>query len=713
MVRCLVPEGGIQLIRLIVSALAAIAALLAVAPVASAAPTPLGRACAPDAGVRFCGGTQATRVPSFDGVPLDVDVTLPATGEGPFPTLVMLHGYGGNKKNFETTDPTGGDDRYTNVWFAKKGYAVVTYSARGFGDSCGSVAARVHPGCARGWIHLADQRFEGRDTQHLLGLLVDQGVARPDALGVTGVSYGGGQSMMLAYLHDRVRLPDGSFIPWRSPKGTPLRIAAAWPRWPWSDLVSALVPNGRFRDFETPRRDESRKPLGIPKQSYISGLYALGSTAGYYAPPGVDPTADITTWFARINRGEPESQDQRDIADEIYNHHSAMGIPPAASGTPPLLIQQGWTDDLFPAPEAVRAYNDVRSRGGNVALQLADIGHARGQNKQPVDVALNSQGSDFLDQHLRRSGTAAPATGSVVAYTQTCPDDAPAGGPFRSPTWAAMTPGALRGSFTAPQTVTSEGGDPQTGTGTDPVAGGGACRRFAAEDAPGTAVYRMPVRSSVTMVGLPVIQARIRTTGAGGQLDGRLWDVGPDGQQILVSRGGYRLADDQTGRILFQLQGNGYRFERGHTARLELTGRDAPFLRPSNGRFTVEVLDATLELPVRERPGTGSVVAPAQDAGAAPRRSLRLSIAPRRVRAGRTTKFRIVVRERRCAACRLRAARATRVRFAGKTYRLRGSRRTVTLRLRRPGMVRARATRSGYRAGTAGVRVIRAVRLTG
>src|ERR1700735_598389 len=45
-----------------------------------------GHACKFPDWVRFCpteGLSQ--RVPSFDGVPLDVDVTLPATGNGPFP----------------------------------------------------------------------------------------------------------------------------------------------------------------------------------------------------------------------------------------------------------------------------------------------------------------------------------------------------------------------------------------------------------------------------------------------------------------------------------------------------------------------------------------------------------------------------------------------------------------------------------------------------
>jgi hypothetical protein len=130
---------------------------------------------------------------------------------------------------------------------------VVNSTARGFGQSCGAPASRT-PDCAQGWLHLADQRFEARDTQTLLGLLADQGIAKPGALGVTGISYGGGQSLELAYLRDRIRRADGSFAPWKSPKGTPLAIAAAYPRWPWSDLVNSLLPNGRFLDYRVSGR---------------------------------------------------------------------------------------------------------------------------------------------------------------------------------------------------------------------------------------------------------------------------------------------------------------------------------------------------------------------------------------------------------------------------------------------------------------------------
>jgi pimeloyl-ACP methyl ester carboxylesterase len=176
--------------------------VLALVPAsAAAAPQPFGHACTAQNGVRVCPPNALTdRVASFDGVPLDVDVTLPPTGDGPFPTIVMLHGYGGDKTSYEASKPEGDKQpssepesattyHWNSNFFARRGYAVVNTSARGFGRSCGAVSSRT-PDCARGWIHLADQRYEARDSQHLLGLLVDQRVAKRGALGVTGISYG-------------------------------------------------------------------------------------------------------------------------------------------------------------------------------------------------------------------------------------------------------------------------------------------------------------------------------------------------------------------------------------------------------------------------------------------------------------------------------------------------------------------------------------------
>src|SRR3954468_15004148 len=101
--------------------------LVPAASAAAAAPAPFGtHACAPQDGVRSCPGTVATRVTTFDGVPLDADVALPATGDAGLPLVVISHGWGGSKVGFAEMRP-----------WAERGYAVLAFSARGFGDSCG------------------------------------------------------------------------------------------------------------------------------------------------------------------------------------------------------------------------------------------------------------------------------------------------------------------------------------------------------------------------------------------------------------------------------------------------------------------------------------------------------------------------------------------------------------------------------------------------
>ena len=106
------------------------------------------------------------------------------------------------------------------------------------------------------------------------------------------------------------------------------------------------------------------------------------------------------------------------------------------------------------------------------------------------------------------------------------------------------------------------------------------------------------MRRPFTLLGLPTVRASIDTRGRGGMLAARLWDV-HRGRQLLVARGVLRLEDGQDGRIVFQLFGNGWRFGRGHVAKLELLGSDPGFLAPSNFRFSVGLSRLSVKLPGR------------------------------------------------------------------------------------------------------------------
>src|SRR5207237_9490759 len=99
--------------------------LLGIPALPGAEPAPFGHACKAQNGVRFCPTESLEeRVATFDEVPLDVDVTLPPTGEGPFPAIVMIHGWGGSKGDFESSTPEGNGNTtfdYNNVYYAEHG----------------------------------------------------------------------------------------------------------------------------------------------------------------------------------------------------------------------------------------------------------------------------------------------------------------------------------------------------------------------------------------------------------------------------------------------------------------------------------------------------------------------------------------------------------------------------------------------------------------
>ncbi|MDQ3740863.1 MAG: CocE/NonD family hydrolase, partial [Actinomycetota bacterium] len=419
-------------IRPAATAVLTAAATAAIAGAAHAAPTPFGHECTPNEGVRSCPTASLDqRVPSFDGTPIDVDVTLPATGDGPFPTLLLLHGLGGTKRSF--LEPSATNPGYDAKSFARAGYAVVTPTARGFGDSCGRPESRTQ-GCENGFTRLADMRYEVRDVQTLAGILVDQDIARADAIGASGISYGGGMSTMLAFLKDRIRLTDGTYAPWRSPNGVPLSIKAAWPRWLWTNGESIFLRNGRASAW-------SRTPVGVPTAAYAGGIFAVG-LSGFAAPTGGPIDTDVRRWKAQLD-ANTLGDDIQPTLDVAYDLHGVAGMPEAAGGPSPLLLQSGWTDQLFPVGQSLAAYDAIRKAnpGAHVALQFGDLGHAPGANLVEDNRVFNTQGLAFLDGWLK-SGAPVLSPGEVTAFTMSCATGATrGGGPFTAANWRALTRG--------------------------------------------------------------------------------------------------------------------------------------------------------------------------------------------------------------------------------------------------------------------------------
>ena len=85
-------------------------------------------------------------------------------------------------------------------------------------------------------------------------------------------------SMALAALKNRKMIPanDGTLIPWVSDGGKAMRIAAAQPDIPWTDLAYSLQPNGHTLDYVVDSPYMQRGRIGVMKQSFVSGLYGDG-----------------------------------------------------------------------------------------------------------------------------------------------------------------------------------------------------------------------------------------------------------------------------------------------------------------------------------------------------------------------------------------------------------------------------------------------------
>ena len=571
--------------------------------------------------------SDRSTVKSFDDVPIDVNVALPdpvAHGGGPYPLVMMFHGYGGSKISFAGMQG----------WLSK-GYAVFSQTNRGFHESCGTPGAKVaDPVCnTKGFVRLDDTRYEVRDAQIYSGMMVDESLVQPDKVAASGGSYGGGMTMALAALKNRIMMPDGSLTPWQSPMGTAMSLAVGIPTVPWTDLAYSLTPNGSNLDYIKDASYYGR--FGVMKQSYVNGLYIGGLIApGYYAPAGTQPEADLAGWKNFMDAGEPyDGQLQADqMLDEITSHHSSYYIDHSVAPAP-LLIGSGFTDDLFPVNEATRFANRTLAEYPNapIGLFFGSFGHPRGQSQGNVAAALGSQQEQWVDHYL--TGAGAKPKPEVTTYTQTCPDGTPGNGPYVSEKWGTLARGEIRVQFKdGSQTVSADGGDPAVASAfnPDPTGGGdGACAEAPGAKEAGTANYETdPAPAPLyagepgyTVMGSPTVIAEISLPGDDSQIAARLVDVSPDGQtKTLVARALWRPT--QSGYQVFQLNANGWKVEKDHVLRLELLPKDAAgdagtalgnYGRPSDNQQDAIIGNVDLRIPVVEGPGQldGLVKAPA------------------------------------------------------------------------------------------------------
>jgi dienelactone hydrolase len=547
---------------------------------------------------RFCEGTTAA---TDNTVLLDADVTLPAKGDGPFPLVVLLHGLGGTKLSFEsdTIQGEGGRYHFNNLWFASRGYAVLTHSARGYrGSSCIDTAVESvdgdldaygpSPACRPQIVH---QAYDVNDTQQLISGLVDgtllssQVTINRKRVGVGGVSLGGGQTWLLTRRNA-----------WKTPEGKTVKLAAAVPIIGWTDLVDALLPNGLARDDAIQSTDVAAReaePAGVPKSSFIGALYNLAQqTSSDFKLPGY-----FDAWYARFNGGEPFTDPvSKDAIHKLLLNHSAYYLSKQTSFFTPTFAVQGFTDNLFTASQPLRMYNRYASDPAfKFSAYFGDWGHPMAQNKAAETAFIFDRVTAWFDHYLKGKG-AAPS-GRFEAHITRCGTDL--GDLYKASTWEGLHEADDDFTFNDAADLSTEVSDPHQFL-IDPIhEPRNTCRTTDTTVTEGNFASEVDLPNGFTMLGMPEVRLDADPSAPNMYVAARLWDVDPASEtQTLVDRGVFRLGEGLAqSHIAFQLNGNGWTFGPGHKMKVELTANETTTFGHPGATGTITVSGVSISVP--------------------------------------------------------------------------------------------------------------------
>ena len=490
------------------------------------------------------------------------------------------------------------------------------------------------PPSTSGTLHVKSRDFEVKDTQWLSALLAKSFPdIDPDAVAVTGGSYGGGESWVQA------SQPTWDFPNSQDLSLPVLKLQVAVPKYPWTDLSYALAPSGHGDPYSTsqghPDSDTGNGyPTGVPKASYISGLFASGTANGKFEDENTNPAftgeegpISISAWNLRLTGGgdlyldaDPVvAQARRGLTEFRSAYHRDKQWEAEAQGRRVAVFSiQGWTDDLFEGVESFRMFKYLKAKDPRwpVEVALGDIGHSRAQNKPATWQRLNAQAFQWLQSNINGSHDRST---TVSSEPTVCDDSAPAMR-LTAKTPEGLSAGTLRVTYAGGTTLTNESGsgDPDSLT-TDAIAGGafddatgnqGPCAGSSAPIFPGRYTGTSDtLKNERPYIGPGTVTVPYTLAGAVAELNARVWDVPPGGgKALLVTRGTYRLdtattndPDTATGTLTLPLYGNHWRLAPGHRIRLDLAEVNAPPFLPTNTGDELPLGDPVLTRSADER----------------------------------------------------------------------------------------------------------------
>ncbi|MFD1663581.1 alpha/beta fold hydrolase [Streptomyces caeni] len=485
------------------------------------------------------------------GVRIDTSYFTSASA-GRRPAVLLAHGFGGSKN----------DVRDQAQQLARDGYAVLTWSARGFGKSTGKIG-------------LNDPRGEVADVSRL----VDWLARRPEVLldkpgdprvGVTGASYGGAIALLAAG-HDH-------------------RVDAIAPAITYWNLADALFPNGVF------------------KKLWAGVFMNSGGGCAHF-------TAELCAMYDRVaESGKPDAR-----ARALLQARS-----PSAVGTDikvPTLLFQGQSDSLFPLGQADAAARAIRANGAPVDVDWIAGGHDGGDMETS---RVQARVRAWFDRYLK--GDTGIDAGPAFRITRTGGIDSTDGAAQLRGASGDRYPGLESGRRTIAldgreqSFANPAGASPPAVSALPGLGGAGGLSQLASLglgvslDFPGQYAHfdSGPVRDTLWITGSPTVTVHVVSTSDDAVLFGKVYDVGPGGTpQVLPAQlvAPVRVEKARRGRdVTLTLPAVDHEVQKGHRLRLVLASTDLGYASPAAPATYTVSLKGGLAVPTA--PGVTTAAAP-------------------------------------------------------------------------------------------------------
>lgn len=479
------------------------------------------------------------RVMAVDGVKLDTSYFTAGTGRRP--AVLLGHGFGGSKD----------DVRQQAETLARDGYAVLTWSARGFGKSTGKIG-------------LNDPKGEVADVSRLIDWLAKQPQVQLDKagdprVGVAGASYGGAISLLAAGYDDRVDA-----------------IAPAITYW---NLADALFPDGVFKKL-------------------WAGIFVNtgGGTARF------EPA--LAAMYDRVaESGTPDS-----AARALLEQRSPSAV--ADRIKVPTLLIQGQTDSLFTLAQSDAAEKAIRANGAPVDVDWIAGGHDGGDMEGD---RVQTRVRAWFDRYLKDDKAA--DTGPAFRVTRTGGVDSTDGAAQLRGASADSYPGLENGERSFPLTGRREEQSFANPPGASPPAvsalpglGGGGLSQLSSLgvgvslDFPGqyAAFASAPVTGGLRVTGSPTVTVHVKSTSDTAVLFAKVYDVSASGSQVLPSQlvTPVRVEGAKAGKdVTITLPAIDHKVEEGHRLRLVLASTDLGYASPMTPATYTVSMKGDLKVP--------------------------------------------------------------------------------------------------------------------